>query len=95
MTTQHPEINKDLLSKLCCYLAPKKHWIKTKFHIDAFEIFANSCASSCAPPDEIYFITGTCIIFTGVTIKSIAEGLKVAGCGSVSSIIQDDNKDHI
>ena len=32
---------------------------------------------------------------TGVTINGIAEGLKVAGCGSVSWILQDDNKDNI
>ena len=32
---------------------------------------------------------------TDVTINGISEGLKVAGCGSVSSIFQDDKKKNI
>ena len=50
---------------------------------------------SFATPDEIYFIPGTYKHLTGVTIDSISEGLKVAGCGSVSWIFQDDKKENI
>ena len=66
-----------------------------QFDTDSFGICAVSGASSFEKPDEIYFIPGTYKILTGVTINYIAEGLKVAGCGSVSWIFQNDKKDHI
>ena len=66
-----------------------------KFDTNSFEICANSVASYCATTNEIDFITGTYKHFSGVTINGIAEGLKVAGCGSVSYIFQDDKKENI
>ena len=50
---------------------------------------------SCGTPDEIDFIPGTYKKITGVTIKGFAEWLKVAGCGSVSCIFQDDKNKNI
>ena len=95
MTKRHPKINRDLLSNLHCYIAPKKHWRKTKFDINSFKIFADSGASSCATSDEFDFIPGTYTDLTGVTINGIAERLKVTGCGSVSWIYQDYKKENI
>ena len=95
MTTRHTEINRYLSSNLSCHIAPKKYWRKTKFDTKSFEICADSGDSSCATPDEIYFIPGTYKILTRVTINSIAEGLKVAGCRSVIWIFQDDKKENI
>ena len=92
---RHLEINQDLLSSLRCYLAPKKHWRKTKFDDNYFEICAGYGASSCVTPDEFDFITGTYKILTGITINVIAEGLKLAGYVSVSWIFQDDKKENI
>ena len=43
-TARHPEINRYILSDLVWNLAPKKHWRKTKFDTDSFNIFANSGA---------------------------------------------------
>ena len=80
MTTRNLEINQDLLSNLRCYLAPKKHWRK-KFDTDSFEICADSGASSCATPDDIYLIPSTYKHLTGVTINGIYEGINVAGYG--------------
>ena len=65
------------------------------FDIDSFKICADSGASSCVTPDEIDFIIGTYKYLTGVKINGIAEGIKVAGCGSVSWIFQDDKKQDI
>ena len=95
MTKRHPEINQDILSNLCCYLAPNKHCRKINFDTDSFEICANYGASSCTTPDGIYFIPGTYKHLTGVKISGIDEGLKVAGCRSVSWIIQDYKKKNI
>ena len=95
MTTRHTEINQDLLSNLFWYLAPKKHWRKIKFGTESFNICADSGASSCTTSDEIDFIPDTYIHLISVTINGIAEGFKVAGCGSASCIFQDDKKDHI
>ena len=95
MTKWHPKINRDLLSNLRCYLAPKKNWRKTNFDTNSFGICADSGASYCATPDEIDLIPGNYKHLTGVTINSIAGGLKVVGCGSVSWIFQDDKKDNI
>ena len=66
-----------------------------KFDSNSFRICADSVASSGATPDEIYFIPGTYKHLTGVKINGITEGLKVAGCRSVSWIFQDDKKENI
>ena len=95
MTEQHPEINRYILSNLRWYLAPKKHSRKKKFDTESFEICDNSGASYCATPNEIDFIPGTYKQFTSATINGISEGLKVAGCGSVSWIFQDDKRENI
>ena len=95
MTTQHPEINQENLSNLRCYLAPKKNWIYTMFDTKYFQICANSCASSFATRDKIYFIPGTYNYLNGVTINGIAGGIKVAGYVSVSWILQYDKKENI
>ena len=79
MTKIHPEINRDLLSNLRCYLAPKTNQRKTKFETDSFDICANFGASYCAKPDEIDLITGTYKNLTVVSINVISEGLKFAG----------------
>ena len=75
-------------------LLQTKKWRK-KFDTDSFNICADYVASSCATPDEIAFISGTYKHLTGVTINGIAEGLKVAGCGSVTWILQDEKKEDI
>ena len=80
MTTGQKEINWYLLSNLRCYLTQKKNRRKTKFESDSFKICANSGASYCATPDEIYFIPGTYKHLTGVKISGISKGIKVAGC---------------
>ena len=95
MTKQHPELNQKILSNFRCYLAPKKHQREKRFDTDSFEISANSGASSCATADEIYSKLGTYKHLTGVKINGIAEGIKVAGYGSVSWIFQDDKKEYI
>ena len=95
MTKRHLEINRNLLSNLRCCLTPKKDWIKTKFDTDNFKICADSGALSCATPDEIDLILGTYKHLNNVTINGIAEGIKVAGCGSVSWIFQYDKKENI
>ena len=59
MTKWHPKINWDLLSKVCCYLAPKKNWRKQKFDTDSFNICAYYGASYCATPDNIDLIPVT------------------------------------
>ena len=54
--------------------------------------------SQTYPPPPPHGYTGTQGSYkhlTGVKINGIAEGLKVAGCGSVSWIFQDDKKDNI
>ena len=85
----------ELLSNLHCYLDPNKYRRKIKVETDSFGICADSGASSCATPDQIYFIPGTYRHFNVVKINWIAEELKVAGCGSVSWILQYDKKDNI
>ena len=65
------------------------------FDTDCFDICADSGASSCATPYEIYLIPGIYKHLTDMTINGIAEGLKVSGCGSVSWNFQDDNKENI
>ena len=72
-----------------------KETLEIFFDIDSFKICADSGASSCVTPDEIDFIIGTYKYLTGVKINGIAEGIKVAGCGSVSWIFQDDKKQDI
>ena len=66
-----------------------------KFDTDSFNICADFGASYFSTTDEIDFIPGTYKHLTGVTINSIAEGLKIMGCGSVSWIFQDDKKENI
>ena len=66
-----------------------------KFDTNYFKICADSGASFCATSDEIDSIRGTYTNLTSVTTNGIAEGLKVADCGSVSWILQDDKKDNI
>ena len=66
-----------------------------KFDTDSIEIYDDSGALSCARPDEIDFISGTYKNLTRVTINAIIEGLKLAGCRSVSWIFQDDKKENI
>ena len=61
---------------------------RKKFDTESFKICADSGASSCATPDEIDFIPGTYKNLTDVTINTISEGLKVAGCVSVSWILK-------
>ena len=95
MRTQHPVINRDLLSNLCCYLAPKKHRRKTKFDTESIDTCAQYGALSYATPDETVFIPGTYKHLTGVTINRVAEGLKVSGYGSVGQIFQDNKKENI
>ena len=95
MTKRHKKFNWDLLSNLCCYLAPKKNWRKPKFGTDSFDICSDYGVSSCATPNEIDFIPGTYKHLTGVTINEISEGLKDTGCASVSWIFQDDKKVNI
>ena len=68
---------------------------KKKFDTNSLDICAKSGASSFTTPDEIDFITGTYKHLTDVTINGIAEGLKIAGCGSVSWTFQEDKKENI
>ena len=95
MTTRHLEINRDLLSNLRCYLAPKKHWKRNKIDTDSFDISADSGSSSCATPDEIDFMPGAYKHLTEVATNGIAEGLKVTGCRSVCWIFQYNKKENI
>ena len=94
-TKQHSEINQNLLSNLCCYLAQKKHRREIVFDTDSFDICPNSRTSSCATPDEIDFIPGTYKNLTGITINGISEGIKVAGCRYVHWIFKDNKKENI
>ena len=66
-----------------------------KFHTNSFKIFDDYGASSYATPEEIDFIPGTYQHLTSVTINSIAEGIKVASCVSVSWISQYDRTENI
>ena len=59
---------------------------KKRFDTDSLEICADYGASCCVTPDEIDFIPVTYKQLIGLTINGISEGIKVAGCGSVSWI---------
>ena len=94
MTTKHPESIRTSYQIDAAILLQGKIG-EIKFDTDSFNICANSGALSCVTPDEIDFIPGNYKHWTGVTIHGIAKGLKVAVCGSVSQVFQDDKKENI